>query len=69
MIDMRQAWSQAPIEAERLENAGITNELIDSALSAFILEIILNHGKVNKKIVDYYKIFLKTENTRHIYKE
>jgi protein-tyrosine sulfotransferase len=49
MIDMRHAWSQAPKEAERLQNAGITDELIDSALSAFILEIIVNHGKVNKK--------------------
>ena len=45
MIDLRNAWSQAPKEAERLLNAGITDELIDSALSAFILEIIVNHGK------------------------
>lgn len=36
---------KAPFESKRLEEAGITAEVLDSAIGSFILEIIVRHGK------------------------
>lgn len=46
MIDMRNAWLKVPIESERLENAGINEDVMDAAVSAFMLEVIVKHGKL-----------------------
>lgn len=32
-------------EKERLEEAGVTSDVIDSAIGAFILDIIVKHGE------------------------
>jgi hypothetical protein len=45
IIYLRNQWISNKKEANRLENAGISEELIDSAISSFILEIIVKHGK------------------------
>jgi protein-tyrosine sulfotransferase len=45
IIYLRNQWTSNKKEAERLKNAGIGEELIDSAISSFILEIIVKHGK------------------------
>ena len=48
MISMRSRWSKSSKEHNRLEEAGLSDETLDSATRAFISEIILNHGKVAK---------------------
>lgn len=44
VLGYRQSWVKAPFESKRLEEAGITNEVLDHAVGAFILEIIARHG-------------------------
>jgi protein-tyrosine sulfotransferase len=45
IIYMRNQWKNSKKEAERLTNAGITDDIIDSAVGSFILEVIVKHGK------------------------
>lgn len=45
ILSNRQSWLKAPFESKRLQEAGITTEVLDSAIRAFILEIIVRHGK------------------------
>lgn len=44
ILGLRQQWLKTGLEAERLKEAGIDEDVLDSALSAFILEIIVKHG-------------------------
>lgn len=50
MLGFRQQWMRAPFESRRLKEAGITAEVLDSAVSAFILEIIAKHGQPSKRL-------------------
>lgn len=45
ILSLKQSWVKAPIEVKRLEEAGITGEVLDSAVGSFILELIVRHGK------------------------
>jgi hypothetical protein len=45
LIYMRNQWSNSKKEMERLKNAGMSDDIIDSAVGAFILEVIVKHGK------------------------
>ncbi|CAF1072324.1 unnamed protein product, partial [Brachionus calyciflorus] len=45
ILTMRNQWASSPKENERLKNAGVTDDAIDSAVGAFINEIVANHGK------------------------
>lgn len=44
ILGIRQQWMKQPFEARRLQEAGITSEVLDSAVSAFILEVVAKHG-------------------------
>lgn len=44
ILGLRQQWMKAPFESRRLKEAGITSEVLDSAVGSFILEIIAKHG-------------------------
>lgn len=45
LLSMKQQWTKNPTEMNRLLEGGITNEVIDSAVSSFILEVIVRHGE------------------------
>uniref|UniRef100_A0A1W7R9D0 Protein-tyrosine sulfotransferase n=1 Tax=Hadrurus spadix TaxID=141984 RepID=A0A1W7R9D0_9SCOR len=45
LLSIKQQWLKAPIEYKRLQEAGITGEVLDNAVAAFILEIIARHGE------------------------
>ncbi|XP_076035086.1 tyrosylprotein sulfotransferase isoform X3 [Oratosquilla oratoria] len=45
ILQMRQQWKKSAKESMRLIEAGITDEVLDEAVSAFILEIVLKHGQ------------------------
>ena len=45
LIYMRNQWINSKKEAERLKNAGMSDDIIDAAVGAFILEVIVKHGK------------------------
>ncbi|KAH9524266.1 Protein-tyrosine sulfotransferase 2 [Bulinus truncatus] len=44
ILGMRTQWEKSAIEKKRLEEAGVTSEVLDSAVRAFILEVIAKHG-------------------------
>lgn len=44
ILGFRQQWMKAPFESRRLKEAGVSSEVLDSAVAAFILEIIAKHG-------------------------
>lgn len=45
LLQMRYNWLKSQKESMRLEEAGLTAEVLDSAMSAFILEVIAKHGE------------------------
>lgn len=45
LLALRQAWGRAGQERQRLEEAGVSQEVLDSAVSAFLLEVIARHGE------------------------
>ncbi|XP_012946345.1 protein-tyrosine sulfotransferase 1 [Aplysia californica] len=44
ILGMRTQWERSALEKKRLTEAGVTGEVMDSAVRAFILEIIAKHG-------------------------
>lgn len=66
IIYMRSQWANSKKEAERLKNAGMTDDVIDSAVGAFILEVIANHGKPAKHLCNKdplvlrYSVYMKS---------
>lgn len=45
ILAMKQMWSRSSREKLRLDEAGVTDEVLDSAMQAFLLEIIVKHGE------------------------
>ena len=45
LLGMRTQWAKSEKESRRLQEAGLSDEVIDSALAAFILEVIAKHGE------------------------
>ncbi|XP_028662575.1 protein-tyrosine sulfotransferase 1 isoform X1 [Erpetoichthys calabaricus] len=45
ILAMKQMWSKSGREKMRLDEAGVTDEVLDSAMQAFLLEIIVKHGE------------------------
>ncbi|XP_053211457.1 protein-tyrosine sulfotransferase 1-like [Panonychus citri] len=50
LLGIRGQWMKSPYESRRLIEAGITSEVLDSAISAFILEIVGKHGPPAKRL-------------------
>ena len=44
---------------ERLENAGITSQVMDDAITQFILEVIVKHGKFANRLCNKDPLTLK----------
>ena len=59
---MRSQWINNPKETERLKNAGITDEVIDSAISSFMLEVIVRHGKPAPHLCNKDPLVLRYSN-------
>ncbi|KAL3856522.1 hypothetical protein ACJMK2_011268 [Sinanodonta woodiana] len=45
LLGMRANWEKSQLEKKRLSEAGITSDVLDSAMAAFILEIVAKHGE------------------------
>ncbi|XP_067866446.1 protein-tyrosine sulfotransferase 1-like isoform X2 [Heterodontus francisci] len=45
ILAMKQMWSRSGREKQRLDEAGVTDAVLDSAMQAFLLEIIVKHGE------------------------
>uniref|UniRef100_A0A8C5LWX4 Protein-tyrosine sulfotransferase n=1 Tax=Leptobrachium leishanense TaxID=445787 RepID=A0A8C5LWX4_9ANUR len=60
ILAMRQAWSKSGSEKMRLDEAGVTDLVMDSAVQAFILEIIAKHGEPAKLLCNKDPFTLKS---------
>jgi len=60
LLQMRSHWMKSQKEAMRLEEAGITNEVLDSAIAAFILEVIAKHGPAAPRLCNKDPFTLKS---------
>lgn len=59
LIYMRNQWQNSKKENERLQNAGMTDDVIDSAVGSFILEVIVKHGKKAKHLCNKDPLVLR----------
>ncbi|XP_075070609.1 protein-tyrosine sulfotransferase 2 [Mixophyes fleayi] len=60
ILAMRQAWSKSGSEKMRLDEAGVTDVVMDAAVQAFILEIIAKHGEPAKLLCNKDPFTLKS---------
>ena len=59
-FQMRAHWMKSQKESMRLEEAGLTGEVLDSALSAFILEVVARHGEASPRLCNKDPFTLKS---------
>ena len=60
LLGMRTQWAKSSKESKRLIEAGLSDQVIDSALTAFILEIIVKHGEVAPRLCNKDPFTLKS---------
>ncbi|GAB6033533.1 Protein-tyrosine sulfotransferase [Chamberlinius hualienensis] len=60
VLQLRYNMMKSTKEVTRLEEAGITNEVLDSAISAFIMEVIAKHGDPAPKLCNKDPFTLKS---------
>lgn len=60
ILQMRSHWVKSPKESVRLEEAGLTADVLDSALSSFILEVVARHGEPSSRLCNKDPFTLKS---------
>ncbi|XP_072024673.1 protein-tyrosine sulfotransferase 1-like isoform X2 [Amphiura filiformis] len=65
LLSMRQQWRKSVKEHARLLEAGLTDPVIDDALTAFILEIIAKHGDPAPRLCNKDPFTLKSMTYLH----
>lgn len=60
ILQMRAHWMKSTKESMRLEEAGLNGEVLDSALSAFILEVVAKHGEPAPRLCNKDPFTLKS---------
>lgn len=59
IVFMRNQWFTNQKESERLRNAGISDEIVDSAISSFMLEVMIRHGKPAPRLCNKDPLLLR----------
>ncbi|XP_059398188.1 protein-tyrosine sulfotransferase 1-like [Carassius carassius] len=62
LLAMQASWSHSAHERVRLDEAGVTQEVLDSAVRAFLLEIIVGHGEPAPRLCNKDPFALKSLN-------
>jgi len=60
ILQMRSHWMKSQKESMRLEEAGLTGDVLDAALSAFILEVVARHGEASPRLCNKDPFTLKS---------
>ncbi|KAF4098404.1 tyrosylprotein sulfotransferase 1, like [Onychostoma macrolepis] len=60
LLAMQATWSHSARERVRLDEAGVTDEVLDSAVRAFLLEIIVGHGEFAPRLCNKDPFALKS---------
>ncbi|CAG9585921.1 unnamed protein product [Danaus chrysippus] len=59
ILQMRQHWMRSPKESLRLEQAGVSKTVLDNAIAAFCLEVIVGHGEPASRLCNKDPLVLK----------
>ncbi|CAH2074798.1 unnamed protein product, partial [Iphiclides podalirius] len=59
ILQMRQHWMRSQKESMRLEQAGVSKEVLDNAIAAFCLEVIVRHGEPAPRLCNKDPLVLK----------
>nr|CAB3267200.1 protein-tyrosine sulfotransferase 1-like [Phallusia mammillata] len=62
ILGMRANWLKSPKERVRLEEAGVSKEVINDAITQFILEVIVKHGHPAQRLCNKDPFTLKSIN-------
>ncbi|KAF7697153.1 tyrosylprotein sulfotransferase 1, like [Silurus meridionalis] len=60
LLAMQASWSRSSRERARLIEAGVTDEVLDSAVRSFLLEIIVGHGEPAPRLCNKDPFALKS---------
>jgi len=60
ILQMRAHWMKSQKESMRLEEAGLGGDVLDSALAAFILEVVAKHGEASPRLCNKDPFTLKS---------
>ncbi|KAK7087280.1 protein-tyrosine sulfotransferase 1-like [Littorina saxatilis] len=60
ILGLRTQWEKSAMEKKRLEAAGVTGEVLDSAVRAFILEVVAKHGEAAPRLCNKDPFTLKS---------
>lgn len=60
MIQMRDSWMRSDRERHRLAQGGVSSKVVDSAVAAFILETMVQHGEPAQLLCDKDPLALKS---------
>ncbi|TRY76009.1 hypothetical protein DNTS_010908 [Danionella cerebrum] len=60
LLAMQATWSHSARERVRLDEAGVTEEVLNSAVRAFLLEIIVGHGEPAQRLCNKDPFALKS---------
>ncbi|CAK1582406.1 unnamed protein product [Parnassius mnemosyne] len=59
ILQMRQHWMRSQKESVRLEQAGVSKAVLDNAIAAFCLEVIVRHGDPAPRLCNKDPLVLK----------
>ncbi|XP_035436301.1 protein-tyrosine sulfotransferase isoform X1 [Spodoptera frugiperda] len=59
LLQMRQHWLRSQKETVRLEQAGVSKAVLDNAIAAFCLEVIVRHGDTAPRLCNKDPLVLK----------
>lgn len=59
ILQMRQHWMRSQKEVVRLEQAGVSKTVLDNAIAAFCLEVIVRHGEPAPRLCNKDPLVLK----------
>lgn len=59
ILQMRQHWARSQKESVRLEQAGVSKAVLDNAIAAFCLEVIVRHGEPAPRLCNKDPLVLK----------
>ncbi|XP_068600856.1 protein-tyrosine sulfotransferase 1-like [Brachionichthys hirsutus] len=60
LLSMRATWSRSAKEKVRLDEAGVTDQVLDAAVRAFLLEVIVGHGEPAPRLCNKDPFALKS---------
>jgi len=60
LLQMRSHWMKSQKESLRLQEAGLTGDVLDSAISSFILEVVAKHAEPAKRLCNKDPFTLKS---------